>query len=134
MLGGVKQPTHVRAKLGKVGVLGVHRLSHFAKLPTAAMLRAIAQAQQYRSAFQPTGMTSRTAARIFIAEKGLTFGQRRTQLRLMNAVVKLTAADVGYEDVSAFFAVYKRAFGYTRGKHKAVVGRGQYHPLVKPAD
>jgi AraC-like DNA-binding protein len=82
-----------------------------------------------------SGMTGRTAARLFTAETGLTFGQWRTQLRLMNAVVSLAAggsvnqvaADVGYEDVSAFIAVYKRAFGHTPGKRKAATGRGQYH-------
>lgn len=70
------------------------------------------------------GMTGRTAARLFVAQTGLTFGQWRLQLRLLHAVVRLAegasvsqvAGDVGYEDVSAFIAVYKRAFGETPGK------------------
>lgn len=74
------------------------------------------------------GMTARTAARLFVAETGLSFGQWRLQLRLLHAMTKLAqgssvtqiAAEVGYVDVSAFIAVYKRAFGETPGQAKGL--------------
>ena len=108
----------------------------------SALQRDPSDARSLDALSAATGMTCRTAARLFNAETGLTFGQWRTQLRLMNAVAKLAAggsvsqvaADVGYEDVSAFIAVYKRAFGHTPGKRKAAMGRGQYHRPKDQAD
>jgi AraC-like DNA-binding protein len=71
------------------------------------------------------GMASRTAARLFIKETGLTFAQWRQQLRLLSAMQALgqgdsvtqAAAEVGYSDVSAFIAVFKAAFGETPARY-----------------
>jgi len=71
------------------------------------------------------GMTSRTAARLFVKETGLTFGKWRQQLRLLKAMQSLSlggsvtsvAAEVGYSDISAFITVFKHAFGRTPAKY-----------------
>lgn len=72
-----------------------------------------------------SGMTARTAARLFVKETGLTFAQWRQQLRLLKAMQSLSlgdsvtrvAADVGYHDVSAFISVFKDAFGDTPARY-----------------
>jgi AraC-like DNA-binding protein len=71
------------------------------------------------------GITARTAARLFLAETGLTFGRWRQQLRLLAALERLGAGEsvtsvafeVGYSDVSSFIAVFKEAFGETPAKY-----------------
>lgn len=72
-----------------------------------------------------SGMTARTASRLFAKETGLTFAQWRQQLRLLKAMQALSlgesvthvAANVGYQDVSAFIAVFKAAFGETPARY-----------------
>ncbi|MES2041877.1 MAG: helix-turn-helix transcriptional regulator [Pseudomonadota bacterium] len=72
-----------------------------------------------------SGMTGRTAARLFVKETGLTFARWRQQLRLLKAMQALSlgesvsnvAADVGYNDVSAFITVFKDAFGETPARY-----------------
>lgn len=96
---------------------------------TDALERNPADVSTLEQLAAPCGMTGRTAARLFMAETGLTFGQWRQQLRLLQAVVQLSqgssvtqvAAQVGYQDVSAFIAVYKQAFGETPGRAKLAV-------------
>ncbi|APR86484.1 Transcriptional regulator, AraC family protein [Minicystis rosea] len=71
------------------------------------------------------GMTARTAARRFVTETGMTFGRWRQQLRLLAALERLgagesvttVALEVGYEDVSAFIAVFKAAMGETPARY-----------------
>lgn len=73
------------------------------------------------------GMTPRTATRRFAVETGMTFGRWRQQLRLLIALERLgegrsvteVALDIGYEDTSAFIAVFKRAFGTTPSRYFA---------------
>lgn len=87
------------------------------------------------------GMTSRTAARLFIKETGLAVGQWRQQLRLLKAMQHLgqgdsvtkVAADVGYQDVSAFITAFKQVFGetparYFRQSHNRIVATS--HPIL----
>ena len=72
-----------------------------------------------------SGLTPRTAARLFLKETGLTFGQWRQQLRLLTALEKLgngekvtnVALDVGYQDVSSFITLFKNAFGQTPARY-----------------
>ena len=72
-----------------------------------------------------SGMTARTAARLFVKETGLTFAQWRQQLRLLKAMQALSlgksvtsaAGEVGYSDVSAFILRFKAAFGKTPARH-----------------
>lgn len=71
------------------------------------------------------GLTARTAARLFLKETGLTFGEWRQQLRLLAALemlgagasVTTVALDVGYHDVSSFIHVFKAAFGTTPARY-----------------
>ncbi|WGS52968.1 AraC family transcriptional regulator [Paraburkholderia sp. D15] len=71
------------------------------------------------------GVTSRTAARLFVKETGQTFGQWRQQLRLLVALERLgagasvtqVALEVGYQDVSSFIAVFRDAFGDTPARY-----------------
>jgi len=65
------------------------------------------------------GASSRTLARLFQDETGLTFGAWRQQARLLKALERLAsgeqvtaiALDLGYESPSAFSAMFKRALG-----------------------
>lgn len=66
-------------------------------------------------------LSERTAARLFKAETGLSFGVWRLQLRLQSALgllsagksVTETAFAVGYRDVSSFIDAFRNAFGQT---------------------
>ncbi len=65
------------------------------------------------------GASSRTLARLFRRETGLTFAAWRQQARLLAAVARLAAGEpvthialeLGYESPSAFAAMFKRALG-----------------------
>lgn len=71
------------------------------------------------------GASARTVARKFLAETGLTFGQWRTQQRLLAALERLAAGssvttvafEVGYTDVSSFIAAFKGATGETPARY-----------------
>ena len=73
------------------------------------------------------GCSARTAARLFVAQTGMSFAQWRLQLRLLAALEKLgagqsvtaTALDVGYADTSSFIAVFRKAFGTTPARYFA---------------
>ena len=66
-----------------------------------------------------TNASARTLARLFVAETGLTFGEWRQQARVLEAMGRLNngepvtdvALDLGYESVSAFSAMFRRAAG-----------------------
>jgi AraC-like DNA-binding protein len=68
-----------------------------------------------------SGMTARTAARLFAKDTRLSFARWRQQLRLVVALERLgageavttVALEVGYRDVSSFIAVFKAALGDT---------------------
>jgi AraC-like DNA-binding protein len=63
--------------------------------------------------------SARTLARLFVADTGLTFGAWRQQARVLEAMGRLSsgqpvtgvALDLGYESVSAFSAMFRRASG-----------------------
>ncbi|PLZ04019.1 AraC family transcriptional regulator [Burkholderia sp. WAC0059] len=67
------------------------------------------------------GASARTVARLFRQETGMTFGQWREQLRLADAMSKLSvghpvariAQHLGYADVRTFSVMFRRAFGCT---------------------
>jgi len=71
------------------------------------------------------GASSRTLARLFLAETGLPFGRWRTLARLQAALemladgtpVKAVAAAVGYETTSAFVAAFRAETGITPGSY-----------------
>src|SRR4029453_3096185 len=66
-------------------------------------------------------VSTRTLARHFVGDTGVTLGQWRQQFRLTHALtlvasgkaVKDVAFEVGYESPSAFVAAFKRALGTT---------------------
>ena len=70
------------------------------------------------------GASSRTLARLFLRETGMTFRQWRQQARLLSALTRLAAGqpvttvalDLGYDSPSAFIAMFRRALGETPGR------------------
>lgn len=73
------------------------------------------------------GASRRTIERLFVRDTGMTMAEWRRRLRLLHAVrllaegeaVTATALAVGYASVSAFIAVFKKAFGATPGRYGA---------------
>jgi len=71
------------------------------------------------------GLGPRTLARRFLAETNMTFGQWRQQARLLEALRRLAegepvttiALDLGYENQSAFIAMFRKATGVTPGRY-----------------
>ncbi len=67
------------------------------------------------------GASSRTLARLFLRETGMTFGRWRQQARLLEALSRLAqgqsvttiALDLGYDSPSAFTFMFRRALGRT---------------------
>lgn len=65
------------------------------------------------------GASSRTLARLFRTETGMTFGEWRNKLRLLAAIERLgqgqsvtsVALDMGYHSPSAFIAMFRRTLG-----------------------
>lgn len=70
-------------------------------------------------------LSERTLARHFKKETGMTFGQWRQQARLLAAISRIAegesianiAQDLGYNNQSAFIAMFKKALGKTPGKY-----------------
>ena len=71
------------------------------------------------------GLGPRTMARRFLADTAMTFGQWRQQARLLEALRRLAdgqpvttvALDLGYENQSAFIAMFRKATGVTPGRY-----------------
>lgn len=71
------------------------------------------------------GASSRTLARAFLAETGLSFGRWRTLIRLQAALPQLAAGapvsvvadQVGYRTTSAFVAAFRAQTGATPGRY-----------------
>lgn len=67
------------------------------------------------------GATGRTLARRFRLETGMSFGQWRQQIRILEALkllamghsVTTAAAEIGYASTSAFISMFKKALGKT---------------------
>ena len=73
------------------------------------------------------GATGRTLARRFRMETGMTFGQWRQQVRILEALKRLAmhepvttvAIELGYDSPSAFISMFKKALGKTPGQYFA---------------
>jgi len=71
------------------------------------------------------GATNRTIARLFKAETGMSFGQWRQQIRILEALKRLgmnepvttVAIEMGYDSTSAFIVMFKKILGQTPGKY-----------------
>ncbi len=76
---------------------------------------------------------ARTLSRRFVVETGFSFSEWRQRARLLRALEMLAAGtpvttvalDVGYDNVSAFIAVFRKTFGVTPTRY---FGRGQTEP------
>lgn len=74
-------------------------------------------------------MSERTLARLMLRETGLTFGRWRQQLQLLVALRQLAAgatvqqvsAELGYESVTAFITMFKKAIGQPPGRYFAAL-------------
>ncbi|SLN75545.1 HTH-type transcriptional repressor of iron proteins A [Oceanibacterium hippocampi] len=70
-------------------------------------------------------VSSRTLARMFMRETGMSFAMWRRQLRLIESLALLgqgesvtnVALDVGYESTSAFIEAFKKTFGETPARY-----------------
>ena len=71
------------------------------------------------------GATGRTLARRFRRETGMSFGQWRQQMKIMEALrrlglqepVTLVAIELGYDSPSAFISMFKKTLGLTPGRY-----------------
>lgn len=78
------------------------------------------------------GASSRTLARLFRKETGLTFAEWRKQLRLLESIdlmgqgrsVTDVALQLGYQSTSAFIAMFRRSLGTSPGRYMTS-GRGR---------
>lgn len=71
------------------------------------------------------GASSRTLARLFVRETGLTFGAWRKRLLLQEAIDRLgkgqnitrVAFDLGYQSLSAFIVMFRQSLGVSPGQY-----------------
>ncbi|HAT2780892.1 helix-turn-helix transcriptional regulator [Citrobacter koseri] len=78
------------------------------------------------------GLSVRTLSRLFIQQTGLTFGQWKQKAKVILSLeyllrgepVSLVAQLAGYENVSAFIAVFRRFMGMTPGQFYLRFGHG----------
>jgi AraC-like DNA-binding protein len=85
------------------------------------------------------GASERTLARLFRDETGLTFGQWRQQLRIVEAVarlaldvpVKAIAAELGYQSAGAFVTMFKKVMGTPPQGYLTASRNGQQRVNVK---
>ena len=74
---------------------------------------------------QWAGLSPRTVTRLFRQETGISFAQWRQQARLARALERLAVGEsvagvadaLGYASVSAFVAMFRRAFGLSPGRY-----------------
>lgn len=89
-----------------------------------ALIRAPDDSRTLEEWAQTAGAAARTLARLFLQETGMTFGAWRAQLRLLEAIDRLSqgqsvtrvAFDLGYQNLSAFIAMFRKTLGTTPGK------------------
>jgi AraC-like DNA-binding protein len=90
-----------------------------------ALLANPADGRTLRAWGRDVGASSRTLARAFLAETGLSFGRWRTLIRLQAALpqlaegapVSVVADRVGYRTTSAFVAAFRAQTGVTPGRY-----------------
>ena len=76
---------------------------------------------------QRLAMSERSLARLMVRETGLSFGRWRQQLQLLVALRELSAgaavqrvsAELGYESVTAFITMFKKALGQPPTRYQA---------------
>jgi AraC-like DNA-binding protein len=111
----------------------IHTATLDVDIPADARAREVAEALLANPADDRTlgawgrdvGASSRTLARAFLAETGLSFGRWRTLVRIQAALpyladgapVSLVAGQVGYGTTSAFVAAFRAHTGVTPGRY-----------------
>jgi AraC-like DNA-binding protein len=81
------------------------------------------------------GMAPRSLTRRFVTGTGFSFTAWRQRVRLLRALELLAAGkpvtaialDLGYDNSSAFIALFRRVFGATPGQYRA----DAHHPAAK---
>lgn len=71
-------------------------------------------------------LSERSLARLMVSETGLSFRPWRQQLQLILAInrlvegerVEIIAHELGYESVTAFITMFKKALGITPGQYR----------------
>lgn len=131
-------------RLRLIGVL----LDAFLQAPTAALqlllptdkrARAIAQQllahpdddRRQAELANRAGLSVRTLSRLFIGQTGLTFARWRQQARILRSLeglaaglpVAQVAAQHGYDNTSAYIAVFRQRFGVTPGIYFLSTGK-----------
>lgn len=97
---------------------------------TDALARDLADSRRFEEWAAWAGLSPRTLSRRFAEETGLTFAQWRQQARLLRALeliadqtpVTTIALDLGYDNVSAFIEMFRRAMGTTPGRYATEKG------------
>ncbi|TFW26527.1 AraC family transcriptional regulator [Duganella callida] len=92
-----------------------------------ALLRAPSDRRTAQEWAAWLAMSERTLSRLVLSETGMTFGRWRQQLQIIVALrwlyagtqVQRVAEDLGYESVSAFITMFKKALGATPSKYLA---------------
>lgn len=92
---------------------------------TQALVDDLADNRSLEQWAQWGGLSARTLARRFVSETGFTFSQWRQRARLLRALellaagaaVTTVALELGYDNVSAFIAMFRRTFGVTPGRY-----------------
>ncbi len=123
----------VHTMLDRLEIAPIERL-HL-PLPADARLRRIAEALTADPSDRATigewarrvAMSERTLSRLILRETGMSFGHWRQQFQIMLALERLAdgdpvqsvAFDLGYESVSAFITMFKKALGQPPGKYLA---------------
>jgi AraC-like DNA-binding protein len=87
----------------------------------SAMLGDLSDSRGLEAWAKSVGMSTRTLSRRFIAETGFSFTAWRQRARLLRSLelladgmaVTTIALELGYENVSAFIALFRRTFGCT---------------------
>ena len=94
---------------------------------TDALARDLSDSRRLEQWAEWAGLSPRTLSRRFVAETGLSFAQWRTQARLLRALERVAdgvsvtaiAFELGYDNVSAFIDMFRRATGTTPGRYVA---------------
>lgn len=95
------------------------------------LLRAPADRSTAQQWAARLAVSERTLARLVASETGMTFGRWRQQLQLIVALkclysgvqVQRIAEDLGYESVSAFITMFRKALGVSPAKYLTQQGR-----------
>jgi len=94
---------------------------------TDALAQDLSDSRRLEEWAEWAGFSPRTLSRRFVAETGMSFAQWRAQARLLRALelvaegisVTTIALELGYDNVSAFIDMFRRATGTTPGRYAA---------------